>query len=288
MNLKNDIVFKIFFGKKGNEKYLIDFLEAVLNTKIEKIEVLQEVTLQQIIKDGKVGRIDIKATIDDEKIVNIEMQIEDEHNMKKRSTYYGSRLMSEQLKKGEEYKEIKPVILINILGYNLLEVPEYHTKTVTVAEKHRDYEVIDEITYHFIELPKFRKSKPDLANKLECWLALIDSRDGGLIEMAKEKSKIIEEADKEVEEILSDEAIREINYYHEKWERDEADVKAYAFSKGETKGRKLGRTEGEAIGEEKGRTAEKIEIAKEMKKKGIDVETIAEITKLSKEEILKL
>ena len=268
MNLKNDIVFKIFFGKKGNEKYLIDFLEAVLNTKIEKIEVLQEVTLQQIVKEGKVGRIDIKATINDEKIVNIELQIEDEHNMKKRTTYYGSRLMSEQLKKGEEYKEIKPVILINILGYNLLEVPEYHTKTVTVAEKHRDYEVIDEITYHFIELPKFRKSKPELANELECWLALIDSRDGGLIEMAKEKSKIIEEADKEVEEILSDEAIREINYYHEKWERDDADAKAYAFSKGEENATN--------------------KIAKEMKKKGIDIETISEVTKLSKEEILKL
>ena len=102
MNLKNDVIFKIFFGKKGNEKFLIDFLESVLNTKIEKVEVLQEVTLQQIVKDEKVGRIDIKATINDEKIVNIELQIEDEHNMKKRSTYYGSRLMSEQLKIGEK------------------------------------------------------------------------------------------------------------------------------------------------------------------------------------------
>ena len=114
--------------------------------------------------------------------------------------------------------------------------------------------------------------------------------------MAKEKSKIIEEADKEVEEILSDEAIREINYYHEKWERDEADVKAYAFSKGEVKGRKLGRAEGEAIGEErgiklgeaKGKAEEKMEIAKEMKKEGIDIDIIAKTTKLSKEDILKL
>ena len=73
----------------------------------------------------------------------------------------------------------------------MLEVPEYHTETVTVAKKHREYEVIDEITYHFIELPKFRKSKPELANELECWLALIDSKSRRLIEMAKEKSKII-------------------------------------------------------------------------------------------------
>ena len=252
MNLKNDIVFKMFFGKKGNEKYLISFLESILNTKIKEIEVLQEVTLGQIVKEGKAGRIDIKATIDKEKIVNIEMQIKDKYDMKKRTAYYGSRLMAEQLKKGEIYEEIKPVILINILDYNMLEVPEYHTKTVTVAEKHREYEVIDEITYHFIELPKFRKSKPELANELECWLALIDSKSRRLIEMAKEKSKIIEEADKEVEEILSDEAIREINYYHEKWERDDASTKAYAYKKGEQAGEKKGEKRGREIGAKEG------------------------------------
>ncbi len=106
--------------------------------------------------------------------------------------------------------------------------------------------------------------------------------------MAKEKSKIIEEADKEVEEILSDEAIREINYYHEKWERDEADLKAYAFSKGEKKGEKKGRKLGRAKGREEGKAEEKIEIAKEMKKEGIDIEIIAKTTKLNKEKILKL
>ena len=284
MNLKNDIVFKMFFGKKGNEKYLINFLEAVLNTKIEEIEVLQEVTLQQITKEVKVGRIDIKATIDNKKIVDIELQIENEHNIEKRSTYYGSRLISEQLKRGEQYQEIKPVILINILGYNMLEVPEYHTKTVTVAEKHREYEVIDEITYHFIELPKFRKRKPELANELECWLALIDCKDRRLIEMAKEKSKIIEEADKEVEEILSDEAIREINYYHEKWERDANDAKQYAYTKGE----KAGEARGKAIGREEGKKQATIEIAKEMKASGINIETIEKVTKLTKEEIIKI
>lgn len=43
---------------------------------------------------------------------------------------------------------------------------------ISVAEKHREYEVIKDITYYFIELPKFRKSKPKLANMLECWLTL--------------------------------------------------------------------------------------------------------------------
>ena len=69
---------------------------------------------------------------------------------------------------------------------------------MTVADKHREYEVIKDITYYFIELPKFRESKPRLANLLECWLALIDGENGGLIEMAKEKDEIIKKANEEV------------------------------------------------------------------------------------------
>lgn len=35
-NLKNDIIFKAFFSRKGNEIFLIDFLEALLNIKINQ------------------------------------------------------------------------------------------------------------------------------------------------------------------------------------------------------------------------------------------------------------
>lgn len=41
LNLKNDIVFKAFFARKGNEKYLKSFLEAVLNQKIDEIEIIR-------------------------------------------------------------------------------------------------------------------------------------------------------------------------------------------------------------------------------------------------------
>ena len=96
-------------------------------------------------------------------------------------------------------EDVKPVILINILNYELLEVPEYHTETVTVAKKHREYEISRDITYHFIELPKFRRQKPELANALECWLALIDYKNKELVKMAEDKEKIIKEAKEDFE-----------------------------------------------------------------------------------------
>ena len=48
LNLKNDIIFKTFFSRKGNEKYLIDFLNAILKIQIEHIEVREEVNLEKL------------------------------------------------------------------------------------------------------------------------------------------------------------------------------------------------------------------------------------------------
>ncbi len=36
LTLKDDLIFKIFFGKTGNEKYVKSFLEALLEIQIKK------------------------------------------------------------------------------------------------------------------------------------------------------------------------------------------------------------------------------------------------------------
>ena len=48
LNLKNDIIFKAFFSKAGNEKYLKDFLSSILRIEITDIKVLEEVNLEQL------------------------------------------------------------------------------------------------------------------------------------------------------------------------------------------------------------------------------------------------
>lgn len=45
-NLKNDVIFQTFFSRKGNEEYLIDFLNALLKKGIKTIEVREEVNLE--------------------------------------------------------------------------------------------------------------------------------------------------------------------------------------------------------------------------------------------------
>lgn len=75
LNFKNDIIFKAFFSKKGNEKYLKEFLESLLKIHIKKIEVKSEVSLLKLFEEEKGGRLDIRATLNDGIIVNMENKL---------------------------------------------------------------------------------------------------------------------------------------------------------------------------------------------------------------------
>ena len=65
-----------------------------------------------------------------------------EHNIEERTTYYSSKVISRETKRGTDYRDINQVIMINILGYEMFGFDEYISKTAIVLDKHRDYEVL--------------------------------------------------------------------------------------------------------------------------------------------------
>ena len=226
LNLKNDIVFKAFFAKKGNERFLIEFLEALLKIKINNIKIQEEKNLLQLTPNEKGGRLDLEAKLNDGVVVNIELQMKNNYNMKERLTFYGAKKLTQTIEVGQNYNEMKKVIVVAILGYNLLDVEDYISETKIVLEKHRSYEVINNLKWYFIELPKFRKVHPDMDEKLNQWLAFIDDYDRGLVKMAEEKNKTLEEAKVEIKRITGDEILRRRAWLEEKWEIDRKDRKS--------------------------------------------------------------
>ena len=248
LNLKNDIVFKAFFSKKGNEKYLKEFLESLLKIHIEEIEVRSEVSLLKLDEKEKGGRLDIEAKLNTG-IINIEMQVNNLKNIEKRTAYYASKIMAREVGIREKYENIKPVIMVNILDYELFGFKEYVSKTEIVLKEHKDYEVIKE-------------------DKLNQWLALIDNEDRGMIKMAEEKNKTIKEAKKEVEYLTGEEEIKRLAELREKWAMDRRSEISDA--------------------REEGKKEEKLAIAKNMLNKGKSEEDILDFTGISKEELEKL
>ena len=271
-NLKNDIIFTAFFARKGNEEFLIDFLQSILKIEIKKIKIREEVNLEKLSVGEKGGRLDIQAELNEGTIVNIEMQMKNLHNIENRTTLYGAKLLAREEARGKNYNDIKNVIMINILNYELTEFEEYVSETVVVLDKHREYEIIKGMKWYFIELPKFRKAHPNMDEKLNQWLAFIDDNDRGKIKMAEKKNKTLEKARKEITYLTGDEEIRRLAELREKWEMDWNSSMDYSKREGIKEGAK----------------EKNLENAKKMKEEKIPTETIMRITGLTKEEIEKL
>ena len=178
--------------------------------------------------------------------------------------------------------------MISILDYEMLGFDEYVSETVTVLEKHRECEVIKGMKWYFIELPKFRKSHPDMNERLNQWLAFIDDYDKGVIEMVEKKNKTIERARVEMNYLTGDRELRRLAELREKWEMDYADTMVYGREKGLEEGRREGRQEGRREGKIEGARQKQLEIAKRLLKKGMKMEEIQEITELEKREIENL
>ena len=126
----------------------------------------------------------------------------------------------------------------------------------------------DMIKYYIIELPKFKKKKPKVADLLEKWLYVIGG-DKKMIEEYKNENEEIKEAVEQLKEMSADEYEREL---YEIRERNRLTYNTEMY-------------EARRKGIEEGIEEEKKEIAKKMKKEGFDTETIQKITGLTKEEI---
>ena len=115
---KLDVVFKKLFT--SDDEVLKAFIGDILDiptSEIKKIEVLNPNILPAAI-DGKQSQLDLSMLVDN-KIVNVEIQLQNKGDYKDRSVYYWAKLYSEQLKKGELYGELKRTITINILDFSL-------------------------------------------------------------------------------------------------------------------------------------------------------------------------
>ncbi len=240
LTLKNDIIFKTFFSRKGNEIFLIDFLNALLGIEIHNIQIKEEANLEKLSQEEKGGRLDIQAELNNGIIVCIEMQVINNHNIESRSIFYSTKELSKETKRGTDYKDLKQIIMINILDYNILKFKEYVSKTKIVLEKHADYEVLKGLQWVFVELPKFRKSSPDMNKKVNQWLAVIDNSSEEMVKVAEQKNQVLRKARKEITYLTGDEEVQRLQELREKWEMDRVSEIGYerrkALAEGETIG----------------------------------------------------
>jgi predicted transposase/invertase (TIGR01784 family) len=181
LNPLNDFLFLKIMGEKGDEEQLLAFLNAVLNRQDEKrlqsVEIIENKAIPADIIGGKSCILDVRAILENNDRVEIEVQLRNPGNMDRRSLFYWSREFTKGLSSGQKYEDVPNVIAINIVGYAFLpQVPDFHTTFHIWEDKHRDIMLTEALEIHFIEMIKFRSlEKRDIRNDpLHRWLTYFD------------------------------------------------------------------------------------------------------------------
>ncbi|MBD5104457.1 MAG: Rpn family recombination-promoting nuclease/putative transposase, partial [Ruminococcaceae bacterium] len=150
---KLDVVFKKLFTSDNDvlKSFIGDILD-IPTGEIKKIEVLNPNILPAAI-DGKQSQLDLNMLVDD-KTVNVEIQLRNKGDYKDRAVYYWSKLYSDQLKRGELYKELKRTITINILDFDLFTDSDSPYSSFSLLENNRRELLTNKCSINFFELVK--------------------------------------------------------------------------------------------------------------------------------------
>ena len=273
LSMKSDFVFKGVFSKPGNEDVLIDFLESILNIDIKNIDVLRDVTLEKEAKENKYGVLDLRATLNDDTFVIVEMQVKKDPDMPFRMSFYTGKTFTLQAKRGDTYNSLRKVYGICICDYKFTPYEEYKAEYATINKKHREDMLNNGIESIYIELPKFRKEKDlDYDNKQTQWLLFIDGENKKGVEIAMKKNEKIRKAYITKKYLTGDDKYRAIADLRQKSEMD--------YNSRMKRDLEEGIKNGIAQGIEQGIEQEKINTAREMLNEGFDIEKISKITKL--------
>ena len=286
-----DLAFKKIFGVEENKDLLISLINSIVGAE----DQVSEVTLlnpynPKNFKTDKLSILDIKATNQDGKRFNIEIQISDEADYDKRALYYWAKIYTEQLKVAEDYSKLSKAIGIHILNFTSIpEVKKYHN-VFHITEKETGLLYFKDLELHTIELKKFSDSSDEeladivakVKNALDMWLAFLTRND---LLIADNLPKELNDPNlKKAINVLSvmnfTPEEREAYEDHLKWLRIEANTIKNYEQRGEIRGREEGKAEGE--------NKKAIEIAKKMLSKNHSISDISDLTGLSPEEFLKL
>ena len=116
--IRFDWAAKYIFRDKADFTILEGLVSAIIGDEVTITELLESESNQQD-KDDKFNRVDIKAKNSKDEIILIEIQQSDDLHFLQRILYSTAKTITEHIKIGKDYTNVKKVYSINILYFNL-------------------------------------------------------------------------------------------------------------------------------------------------------------------------
>ncbi|MBE9040265.1 Rpn family recombination-promoting nuclease/putative transposase [Oscillatoriales cyanobacterium LEGE 11467] len=246
---KTDFAFKKIFGSAQSKDILISFLNAMIysgDSVIQDLEIIDPYNAGDVV-ELKDTYLDIKAVLNDGTTVIVEMQLWNVEAFQKRIVYNLCKTYGNQLKSGQGYFDLNPVIALTIADFQLFPSTQ---KVITSfyfqeEEEHFSYQE-NELKMVFVELPKFKKKLDDLQNIVEKWIYFI--KEAPSLEVIPDTMREIPQLEKALNiadrASLSVEDLEKIRK-QEIFLEDRRGALSFAKREGREEGREEGRIEGE-------------------------------------------
>jgi predicted transposase/invertase (TIGR01784 family) len=243
---KNDFVFKKLFADAP------DLLAALINAvRPDETPITVVVVLNPRIDPdelaGKFIVLDLLAEDAEGRRYNIEMQVRRYHAWSARSAYYLARTLTGQLKSGEDYQSLKPVIGIHLLDFELFEAPDQALWCFELRDRRQPHITLgNELQLNLIELPK--ADRLGLAQPaLRAWVAFFEHWQEEST-MAAIAYPPVKQALDHIKALSADAETRRLAFVRERALHDEVSERRAEREKGRLEGKLEGKIEGQREG----------------------------------------
>ena len=300
INPFTDMGFKRIFGQEATKDLLIEFLNDLLvgEKQIKDIRFLDKELIPEF--EGDRGVIyDIYCTTEEGEHLIVEMQNKPQARFRERALYYLSNTIVRQGAKGAEWKfNLKAVYGIFFMNFNLKDASPRLKRNIMLQDTETHETFSDKLRFIFIELPCFKKTEEDCKTDFERWIYVLKNME--ILERMpfKARKAAFEKLEKitdiaalsKEDRMKYDESIKVYRDYlvtiegavEEGLAKGMAKGLAQGMEKGMAKGFENGLVQGIekgiAQGMEKGMEKGRVEVARNMKSRGMSFELIADIT----------
>ena len=291
-----DAAFKEIFMKEENKDILTSLLEKCLDVKIRDIEYLN---VEDIVDNVHVRRktYDLRLSTNIGRI-QVEVNSDIYRYSRQRQMAYLSNEFSHYVLRGDDYQKDVQMIQINFTYGLMTKFREDRLKYLYDEEELRIYEVRDDRGKKFISNFKIYEYNMDYYRNLwytkdkekieENKLFIMMDLEPNELELISKEDKVVSKYMEEVQKINED--VRFVHFMTEEEDRRKMyntrikREREIGEEIGEERGKKVGREEGR----KEGREEEKRQMIIQFYKNHVDIETIANSSGLSVEEVEKI
>jgi predicted transposase/invertase (TIGR01784 family) len=291
-----DLFVRWLFGEETHVELTKSFINAVLEDAeqplVKELRIKSPFIMSEC-RSTKMPVTDIEAADETGTTYDIEIQTYTENAFLLRLKYYWAGIFRRQLKRGTNYADLKPCIVIALMTKKLFTNSSgIHHISLTVDRYDRSlafFTPSDPEEYHIIELEQFENNaealytvsedgtKRTLAPSLFSWLRFMkNGAEEDFMKKYRETNTAVAEAKRHYETFIDDDALAIAQLRRDRADHDLAQFKHDAIE------------EGHAEGLAEGRAEVQTEIAKKLRAAGMSIDETVKLTGLSAEDIVKL